>query len=261
LGIAGLLFAYQALAKLAPNMTLLASAVVSWQKARVLFRSISEEPTPMVPARRPKSTPGKAVLQALGVCFRYAPGTPMVLNGCDLTIRSGDRILLEGHSGSGKSTLMSLLAGLQQPTAGLLLLDGLDHFSVGMPGWRRRVVAAPQFHENHILAESLAFNLLLGRSWPPAPGDLADAEAVCSELGLAPLLERMPAGLHQMVGDSGWQLSHGEKSRVYIARALLQRAEIVVLDESFAALDPETLVQALQCVQRRATTLVVIAHP
>ena len=55
----------------------------------------------------------------------------------------------------------------------------------------------------------------------------------------------MPAGLLQMVGESGWQLSHGEKSRLYIARALLQGAELVVLDESFAALDPESLRQAL----------------
>ncbi len=60
-----------------------------------------------------------------------------------------------------------------------------------------------------------------------------------------------------MVGEVGWQLSHGERSRVYLARALLQ----VVLDESFAALDPETLQQAMECAVRRARTLVVIAHP
>ena len=58
----------------------------------------------------------------------------------------------------------------------------------------------------------------------------------------------MPAGLQQMVGETGWQLSHGERSRLYIARALLQGAELVVLDESFAALDPETLARALRCV-------------
>jgi len=81
------------------------------------------------------------------------------------------------------------------------------------------------------------------------------------ELGLGDLLARMPAGLQQMVGESGWQLSAGERSRLYIARALLQRAELVVLDESFAALDPESLRQALACVLKRARTLLVIAHP
>jgi ATP-binding cassette, subfamily B, bacterial len=71
----------------------------------------------------------------------------------------------------------------------------------------------------------------------------------------------MPAGLLQMVGETGWQLSHGERSLLYIARALLQRAQVVILDESFAALDPETLKRSLNCVLQRASTLMVIAHP
>ena len=71
----------------------------------------------------------------------------------------------------------------------------------------------------------------------------------------------MPSGLMQIVGETGWQLSHGERSRLYLARALLQKAELVVLDESFAALDPETLTQCLRCALSRASTLVVIAHP
>jgi ATP-binding cassette, subfamily B, bacterial len=151
--------------------------------------------------------------------------------------------------------------GLRQPQSGLLLLEGLDRHSLGDEGWRRRAVAAPQFQENHVLVDTFAFNLLMGRDWPPRPADLEEAEAVCRELGLGDLLDRMPAGLQQMVGEFGWQLSHGEKSRLYIARALLQRAELVVLDESFAALDPESLRQALNCVLGRARTLMVIAHP
>jgi len=71
----------------------------------------------------------------------------------------------------------------------------------------------------------------------------------------------MPAGFQQMVGESGWQLSHGERSRLFIARALLQKADFIVLDESFAALDQENLQLALQCVFKRAPTLLVIAHP
>jgi ATP-binding cassette subfamily B protein len=71
----------------------------------------------------------------------------------------------------------------------------------------------------------------------------------------------MPAGLQQMVGESGWQLSHGERSRLYIARALLQQADLLILDESFGALDPGNLQRALRCVLQRAPTLLVIAHP
>ena len=169
--------------------------------------------------------------------------------------------MLEGPSGGGKSTLAALLTGLQLPTSGLLLLGGLDQQTIGSDYWRQRVVAAPQFHENHVLTGSLAFNLLMGRRWPPLPEDLVAAEMVCQELGLGELLARMPAGLQQIVGESGWQLSHGERSRLYIARAILQQADLIILDESFGALDPVTLEGALRAVLARARTLLVIAHP
>lgn len=207
------------------------------------------------PQRRPP------LLVARDLEFRYRDRGAPVLQACDLHINWGDRLLLEGASGGGKSTLASLLTGLRAPTSGLLLLHGLDRQTLGETAWRRRVVAAPQFHENYVMTETLAFNLLMGRCWPPTVEDLQEAETLCRELGLGPLLKRMPSGLQQMVGESGWQLSHGERSRLYIARALLQRAEIVVLDESFAALDPENLALALRCVLARAPTLLVIAHP
>jgi len=65
----------------------------------------------------------------------------------------------------------------------------------------------------------------------------------------------------QTVGETGWQLSHGERSRIFLARALLQSSELTIMDESFAALDPETLAQCLDCAFRRTRTLLVIAHP
>lgn len=71
----------------------------------------------------------------------------------------------------------------------------------------------------------------------------------------------MPGGLQQVVGETGWQLSHGEKSRLFLARALLQGADLVILDEAFAGLDPPTLARALDCAVRRAPTLLVVAHP
>src|SRR6516165_8002666 len=139
--------------------------------------------------------------------------------------------------------------------------DGLDRDTLGAESWRRRVVIAPQFHDNHVLMGTLAFNVLLGRDWPQQQADIEEAEAICRALELGPLLERMPAGLQQVVGETGWQLSHGEKSRLYTARALLQSADILVFDESFAALDPQTLRHTLNLVLERAPTVFVIAHP
>jgi ABC-type multidrug transport system fused ATPase/permease subunit len=100
----------------------------------------------------------------------------------------------------------------------------------------------------------------MGRQRVLTDTDLREVENICGELGLQDLLKRMPAGVLQMVGETGWQLSHGERSRLYIARALLQAPDLVILDESFAALDPENLRLALECVLRRANALLVIAH-
>jgi ATP-binding cassette subfamily B protein len=263
--LGGVLLAYGALQSITDGLAHSAGAAISWQQARQLVRAAARAPTARAPsvatvgdAGQPS---GSVLLDAQDLRFRYRERGEPVLHGCSLRIAVGDRILLEGPSGEGKSTLGSLLTGLRAPESGLLLLGGLDRHTLGAEGWRRRVVAAPQFHENHVFSATFAFNLLMGRGWPPREGDLAEAQAVCRELNLGPLLDRMPAGLQQMVGETGWQLSHGERSRLFIARALLQRTDLVVLDESFAALDPETLQRALECVFRRARTLLVIAHP
>ena len=184
-----------------------------------------------------------------------------MLQAIDLAVSPGERLLLEGPSGGGKSTLTALLAGSRVPESGLLLLHGLDRETLGAETWRRRIVVAPQFHENHVLMGPFAFNVLMGSRWPPGQSDLDEAERTCRALGLGPLLDRMPGGMYQMVGETGWQLSHGEKSRMYIARALLQGADLTILDESFAALDPETLQRTLTYVLERTPTILVVAHP
>jgi ATP-binding cassette subfamily B protein len=201
------------------------------------------------------------VLDVRGLSFRYRGAGRRVLDNCALRLHEGERILLEGRSGGGKSTFAGLLVGLHSPEVGHILLRGLDRPTLGAVGWRKRVASAPQFHENHILSASLAFNLLMGRAWPPSEDDRREAEAVCRQLGLGPLLDKMPSGLNQIVGETGWQLSHGERSRVFLARALLQRSDLLVLDETFGALDPLTLNGCVETVLQRAPTMIVIAHP
>jgi ATP-binding cassette subfamily B protein len=90
---------------------------------------------------------------------------------------------------------------------------------------------------------------------------MREADIICRELGLGEVIDRMPSGYQQMLGENGWQLSHGERSRLFIARTLLQNADLVILDESFGALDPENLQRAMNSVLKRAPTLMVIAHP
>jgi ATP-binding cassette subfamily B protein len=266
-GLGGILLAYRALEKLAAGLWNIAGAGIAWKQIAPLFYAAARQETCGSPdfvfagSRKNAANDRKTVIEGHDLVYRYRDRAEPVLRGCTVQVRTGDRILLEGTSGSGKSTLASLLLGLRPPASGLLLLHGFDRQTLGSEGWRRHIVAAPQFHENHVLTGTFAFNLLMGRRWPPEAEDWREAETLCRELGLGGLLERMPAGLLQMVGETGWQLSHGERSRLYIARALLQRADVVILDESFASLDPQTLHQTLECVLRRAPTLVTIAHP
>jgi len=259
--LGGVLLAYTALRKLAGSFADVAAAWVAWKRIRPLLEAAGrEEVTGEVPSSGHVEA-GQKLIEADRLTFRYQATGSAALRGCSLLIRAGEKILLQGPSGGGKTTFASLLTGLRQPESGLLLVNGLDRHTLGTEDWRRIVAAAPQFHENYILTETLGFNLLMGRNWPPAAEDLAEAEELCRELGLGDLLARMPSGLLQMVGEGGWQLSHGEKSRIYVARALLQRSALVILDESFAALDPESLKRALECTLKRANTLMVIAHP
>ncbi len=268
ISLGGIIFAFRALQKLATGLSHLAGALLAWKAVAPFANAAGRAEMKGSPDFALVNTAGakvpgdgRVILDARDMVFRYPARSEPVLRDCNLQVRAGDRILIEGPSGGGKSTLGALLSGLRLPETGVILLGGLDQRTIGSEGWRRRVVLAPQFQENHVLTETFAFNLLMGRGWPARPEDLDEAEVICRELDLGDLLDRMPAGLVQTLGESGWQLSHGERSRLYIARALLQGADLVVLDESLAALDPDSFRQALQCVLNRASTLMLIAHP
>ncbi|MGH7294867.1 MAG: ATP-binding cassette domain-containing protein [Polyangiaceae bacterium] len=270
ISVGGMLLALRAFDEIAVFFQQLSLAGASFEQIRHLLRAVARpEPPSRVPLQMEAasaddagdSRSGRTLLEGRGLTFRHQARTRPVLENCSLQIARGDRILLEGPSGGGKSTLVSLLTGMRAPDAGVLLMRGLDRSTFGPSGWRRRVTAAPQFHENHVLSGSFAYNLLLGREWPVSSGSREEAAAICRELGLDDLIAKMPSGLDEMIGETGWQLSHGEKSRLYIARTLLQGGELVILDESFASLDPETMGVAVRCVLRRAPAVVVVSHP
>ncbi|MCY1020145.1 ABC transporter ATP-binding protein [Pyxidicoccus sp. MSG2] len=267
IGVGGVLLAWRAFNRLVMGLSALAESGSAWKQISSLFHAASRTEDAALPVLSTVSASASGprgndvLLEAQHLVFRYPERSTPVLDGCDVRVHRGEHVLLEGPSGGGKSTLGALLAGLRQPQSGLLLLNGLDRRTLGPDRWRDGVVAAPQFHENHVFSGTLAFNLLMSRTWPPKPEDLELATNVCEELGLGDLLARMPAGIMQIVGETGWQLSHGERSRLFIARALIQQADLLVLDESFAALDPETLRRCYQCVAARVPSLMVIAHP
>jgi ATP-binding cassette subfamily B protein len=264
--VGAVLLGYRALRRLSAGLSALAGAAIAGHAVRPLVRASSRAELPTPPAfavrrSRDAADVGDGLLaQIRDVGFRYRAGGEPVLQSCTLNVPGGARVLLEGPSGSGKTTFVSILAGLETPDSGLLLLNGLDRSILRTAGWRSRVVLAPQPQENYLVGGTLAFNLLLGRRWPPQRADLAEAEQVCRDLGLGDLLDRMPGGLQQIVGETGWQLSQGERARVFLARALLQNPELLMLDESWGALDPENVERAIRCIAARAPAVIAIAH-
>jgi ATP-binding cassette subfamily B protein len=260
------LLIYRALRRVVTGLESVASLASAREQLAPILSAGQPSPRPAAPVPQPPlprtpPSPNVVVLEARDVSFTHRASNRPVLASCSLKVGLGDRLLLEGDSGGGKSTLAALLSGIRDPSAGLILSRGLDCFTLGMEEWHRRVVLAPQFHENHVFSSTFLFNLVLGTGRSPTHDDLLRIREICNELMLDDLLTRMPAGLEQMVGETGWQLSHGEKSRLFIARALVQDPDVVVLDESLAALDPRTLISVLACLRARARSLLLVAHP
>ncbi|MEM7343912.1 MAG: ABC transporter ATP-binding protein [Chloroflexota bacterium] len=264
ISLGGILFAYQAFTDLGNSLKFLLRARLSQDQVEPIMDA-ADRPlpaqSPLVLSRLTQETKENVFLVMRDVSFSYSDHLQSVFEKCNLQITQGDRLLLEGPSGSGKSTLAAILGGLHTQKRGMLLLQGLDKKILGQDKWRQDVLIVPQFQENHIFTETLEFNLFMGHRWPASPADLEEAEIICRELGLGYLLDQMPNKFEQSVGDGGWLLSHGERSRLYIARALLQKPKFLILDESFGSLDPEALQLALRCVLKRVPTLMVIAHP
>jgi ATP-binding cassette subfamily B protein len=260
-GLGGVLLTFRAFQRLTAGVWSLTGAAIAWQQTAPVFHAAARTADQPSSVRPDSEARIPVTLDAADLRFTHQGRSVPALQGCSLTLAAGERVILQGRSGGGKSTLASLLAGLRTPQSGLLLVNGLDRHTLGLDGWRRRVVLVPQFHENHLALGSVAFNVLMGAGWPANEQAFARADSVLRELGLGPTLDRMPSGLLQTIGETGWQLSHGERSRIYLARALLQNPDVLILDESFAQLDPANMHLALGAVLARAKTVLLIAHP
>ncbi|MEJ1230284.1 MAG: ATP-binding cassette domain-containing protein [Galbitalea sp.] len=146
-------------------------------------------------------------------------------------VRSGEWLVVEGPSGSGKSTLLTVLLDYLAPSAGCYRVDGTDVAGISAESLRAEVTWAPQ--DGHLFDSTLRANLLLARPRDRRPTDAEMLEAL-RRVGLAGALDTMPEGLDTRVGAGGSQLSGGQRQRVVIARSLLARGNVVLLDEPTA---------------------------
>jgi ATP-binding cassette, subfamily B, bacterial len=190
-----------------------------------------------------------------GVSFAYGEGRP-VLRDVSIAIEAGQTVALVGPSGCGKSTLVSLLERLHAPTAGRILVDGVDLRGCTQKSLRRQVGSVMQ--DVHLFNDTLLANITYGT--PGATREQAEAAALAAHAH--EFIAALTEGYDTVVGERGAGLSGGQKPRIAIARAILKNPPILVLDEATSALDNESeaLVQAALKRLTAGRTTLVVAH-
>jgi ATP-binding cassette subfamily B protein len=198
-----------------------------------------------------------ARLRFEGVGFRFAGSDVPVLDGVDLDIAPGETVALVGATGSGKTTLTALVGRLSDVTSGRVTLDGVDVRD--LPLEQLRSVVATAFEEATLFSMSVRENLTLGR---PGATDADVQEAL--DVAQAGFVHDLPWGLDTRIGEQGLSLSGGQRQRLALARAVLGRPSVLILDDPLSALDVHTealVEQALRNVLAETTALVVAHRP
>jgi ATP-binding cassette, subfamily B, bacterial MsbA len=190
------------------------------------------------------------------VSFEYAAEKGTVLHDISLKVPPGATVAIVGRSGSGKSTLVSLLPRFYDPTAGSVLIDGIDIRQYPLRDLRRQISLVSQ--EVVLFNDTIRNNIVFGAT----DIDEAQLEAAARAAFVLEFVQQLPEGLETIVGDRGVLLSGGQRQRIAIARALLRDTPILILDEATSSLDSaaERHIQAALDQLVRNRTTFVIAH-
>jgi len=224
----------------------------------LLSRPIDIQDSAAVVARGPAAglvgsrSPGEVVFE--GVSFAYRPDDP-ILHDLSFRIDAGEHVAIVGPTGSGKTTIIRLLCRLYEPQAGRILLDGVDIRELPMALLRQRLGVVLQ--DTFLFSGSVANNVRLD-----CPLSDAQVERLCHDLGLEPLLRRLPQGLATPLRERGANLSSGERQLLAVARVAARDPSELGMDEATAFLDPSTEATLQHDLEQLLAhrTAIVIAH-
>ena len=195
----------------------------------------------------------RGAIEFRDVQFAYGPDRP-VFSPLSFTVNAGETVAIVGTSGVGKTTLLSLIMRFYDPTAGAILLDGVDLRTVQLQSLREQISIVLQ--DPILLGSTIQENIAYGRLTASFEAIVKAAKAA----GAHDFIMRFPDGYHSEVGERGVRLSVGQRQRIAIARAFLKDAPILILDEPTSALDlrtEATIVDSLERLMRGRTTFVV----
>ncbi|WP_296246600.1 type I secretion system permease/ATPase [Pseudomonas sp. UBA4194] len=237
---------------------------VRWQQMRAALTALNR--LMALPVERPATReyqlapPLSGQLSVVGLRFAYPlpgePRAPQVLQDVSLDIRVGERVAIIGAVGCGKSTLLRVLARLYQPLEGRLSADGVDVQQIDPADWRAAVCYVGQ--QGQLFQGTLRDNLLLGKPEATA-AELLEAMRLC---GVDKLAARHPLGINLPVGEQGEGLSGGERQLVCLARGLLKKPRVLLLDEPTSTMDTQTERVFLRHLRNASAgqTLVLATH-
>jgi len=188
------------------------------------------------------------------VSFRHGPTAPLLFEDLSFCVAAGEKVALVGRSGQGKSTIMQLLLGTLTPTAGRILLDGVDCAELDRQALAAHIGVVLQ--EPFLLDDTVEQNMRLGAEHASHQALRLAAETACID----DVIERLPAGYRTRLGGAGVRLSGGQRQRLAVARALVQQPRLLLLDEATSSLDLETEARLHHNLGSLGSTRVLIAH-
>ncbi len=244
---------YRPLMDLSEKYNILQAAMAASERIFGLLDMAPRIARPERPRPLPEPLSGEVAFE--NVRFAYNPNEP-ILKGIDFRAEPGKTLAFVGATGSGKSTVLNLLLRFYDPGSGRILVDGVDIRELDPIRLRSHfgIVLQDSFLFSGTIAENVSFF--------DAGMPRSRIEEACLEVGLGPLLARVPGGLDARLNERGGGLSVGEKQLVSFARALARDPRVLILDEATSSVDPETEAQIEQAVGRllAGRTSFVVAH-